>query len=93
MDIAEFEKLNREREKRGEPQFANPRNAAAGSVRQLDSSITASRKLHLACYGMGAIRGIDFRTQFEFIQWLKKARFPVPAVIKEARESSDAPRR
>jgi DNA ligase (NAD+) len=83
IDIAEFEKLNREREKKGDPLFANPRNAAAGSVRQLDSSITASRKLHLACYGMGAIKGIDFRKQFEFIQWLKKARFPVPAVITE----------
>jgi DNA ligase (NAD+) len=83
MDIAEFEKLNREREKKGDPQFANPRNAAAGSVRQLDSSITASRKLHLACYGIGALKGINFRTQFEFIQWLKKARFPVPAVITE----------
>jgi DNA ligase (NAD+) len=85
MDIKEFEKLNREREKKGDPLFANPRNAAAGSVRQLDSSITASRKLHLACYGMGAMKGSDFRTQFEFIQWLKKARFPVPAVIEEAR--------
>jgi len=40
IDIAEFEKLNREREKEGEAQFANPRNAAAGSIRQLDPSVT-----------------------------------------------------
>jgi len=82
MDIEEFEALNREREKKGETLFANPRNAAAGSVRQLDSSITASRRLHLACYGIGAVKGMDFKTQWEFIRWLEKARFPVPAVVK-----------
>ncbi|RJQ13582.1 MAG: NAD-dependent DNA ligase LigA [Nitrospiraceae bacterium] len=82
MDIREFEALNREREKRGEPAFANPRNAAAGSVRQLDSSITAKRKLYLACYGAGAMKGISFKSQWEFISWLRKARFPVPSMIK-----------
>ncbi len=82
MDIDEFEKLNNEREKKGESLFANPRNAAAGSVRQLDSSVTAARKLHLACYGIGAVKGIEFRKQWEFIKWLEKARFPVPTVVK-----------
>jgi DNA ligase (NAD+) len=85
MDIREFESLNRGREKEGEPAFANPRNAAAGSIRQLDSSITAQRKLCLACYGVGAARGISFKSQWEFITWLKKARFPVPALIKPVR--------
>ncbi len=85
MDIEEFEKLNKEREKKGESLFANPRNAAAGSVRQLDSSITAARKLHLACYGIGSVKGIDFKSQFEFTKWLEKARFPVPAVVKIAK--------
>lgn len=82
MDIREFEALNREREEDGEPAFANPRNAAAGSIRQLDSSVTAKRKLHLACYGIGYVKGVDFKSQWEFITWLKKARFPVPAIIK-----------
>jgi DNA ligase (NAD+) len=82
MDIDEFEKLNRERERRGESLFANPRNAAAGSVRQLDSSITAARKLHLACYGVGSFKGKEFKTQWEFIKWLGKTRFPVPAVVR-----------
>ncbi|MBI5056856.1 MAG: NAD-dependent DNA ligase LigA [Nitrospirae bacterium] len=82
MDIKEFEALNREREKVGEPAFANPRNAAAGSIRQLDSSITAKRKLHLACYGIGAAKGIAFKSQWEFIKWLEKARFPVPSMIR-----------
>ncbi|OGW36343.1 MAG: DNA ligase (NAD(+)) LigA [Nitrospirae bacterium RBG_13_39_12] len=85
MDIEEFEKLNREREGKGEPPFANPRNAAAGSVRQLDSSITSGRKLHLACYGIGAVRGMEFKSQLEFIKWLEKARFPVPAVVKNVK--------
>ena len=85
MDVEEFEKLNREREKNGEPLFANPRNAAAGSVRQLDSSITVGRKLHLACYGIGALKGLEFGSQWNFIKWLEKARFPVPAVIKRER--------
>jgi DNA ligase (NAD+) len=78
MDMADFNRLNAERERNGEPAFANPRNAAAGSVRQLDSSITASRRLHLACYGVGALEGISFASQWEFMQWLKEARFPVP---------------
>jgi DNA ligase (NAD+) len=79
IDIKEFEKLNKSREMSQDPLFANPRNAAAGSVRQLDSSITASRKLHMACYGIGATKGIDFKNQASFIEWLKKAHFPAPA--------------
>lgn len=85
MDIEEFEKLNKEREIKGDHLFANPRNAAAGSVRQLDSSITAARKLHVACYGIGYVKGIDFKNQWEFIKWLEKARFPVPAVVKNVK--------
>ena len=81
MDIDEFEALNKQREKQGEPSFANPRNAAAGSVRQLDSRITATRRLHLSCYGLGAIKGMAFSTQSEFMAWLKAARFPVPAAM------------
>ncbi len=79
MDIEEFEKMNREREQKGEPLFANPRNAAAGSVRQLDSSITEKRKLQMACYGLGAARGIEFASQKDFVAWLGRAHFPCPA--------------
>lgn len=82
MDLEEFEKLNSLRARKGEPSFANPRNAAAGSVRQLDSSITASRKLYLACYGIGTVRGIGFKSHSEFIKWLEESRFPTPATLK-----------
>lgn len=89
MDIDEFENLNKEREAAGEPVFANPRNAAAGSVRQLDSAITAKRRLNMACYGVGAMRGIAFKSQAELMAWLSSARFPVPRdfkVVKGANE-------
>jgi DNA ligase (NAD+) len=82
MDIKEFEALNMDREAQGEPAFANPRNAAAGSIRQLDSAITAKRRLHLACYGVGSVTGIDFKSQRDFIKWLEDYRFPIPLNIR-----------
>ncbi len=85
MDIRDFERLNRERLKREETPFANPRNAAAGSVRQLDSSITASRNLHLACYGIGKVTGKSFGSQSELIEWLKESRVPTPLSVTTAK--------
>jgi DNA ligase (NAD+) len=61
-----FQKLNREREEAGEPPFANPRNAAAGSLKQLDSRITAKRPLDICCYGFGAVEGASFSSHSEF---------------------------
>ena len=85
IDIAEFEILNREREKNEEPLFANPRNAAAGSVRQLDAAITEKRRLHMACYGVGAMKGIEFKSQVDLNDWLVHARFPVPLGFSSVR--------
>ncbi|MEW6108024.1 MAG: NAD-dependent DNA ligase LigA [Nitrospirota bacterium] len=85
MDLEEFENLNKQREQSGEPLFANPRNAAAGSVRQLDPSVTAARKLYLACYGVGRLKGGDFKSQSEFINWLKESRFPTPIKVNTAK--------
>jgi len=59
---AGFQRLNADRDERGEPRFANPRNAAAGSLRQLDSRITARRPLDAFCYGAGAVVGARFDT-------------------------------
>jgi len=68
MNIKDFEALNRERKKKGEPLFANPRNAAAGSLRQLDSSITAGRPLDIFLYAPGSVEGWRFSSQWEFLQ-------------------------
>ncbi len=68
MNIRAFEELNRKREKDGEPHFANPRNAAAGSIRQLDSNITAKRPLDIFCYGLGQVMGHSFETHWEILQ-------------------------
>lgn len=72
MSIAGFEELNREREAAGESLFANPRNAAAGSLRQLDSSITARRPLSMFCYGLGRCEGAVIRSQTELRACLSK---------------------
>ncbi len=71
----DFEELNKEREENGELPFANPRNAAAGSLRQLDSRITAQRKLQMISYGIGEIENISFKTHFEILESLKKLGF------------------
>lgn len=67
-----FERLNEERIKAGEPPFANPRNAAAGSLRQLDHRITASRPLDIFCHSHGMVQGIQFKTQWEFLDTIKQ---------------------
>ncbi len=72
MQIERFKELNRRREERGEPLFSNPRNAAAGSVRQLDSKITSERPLEIFCYGIGAVIGHTFKTQWEILQTFPK---------------------
>ena len=66
-----FRRLNEERARRGEPVFANPRNAAAGSLRQLDSRITAQRPLDIFCYGPGEIVGSSFETHWEFLETIR----------------------
>ncbi|HEV8344646.1 MAG TPA: NAD-dependent DNA ligase LigA [Candidatus Binatia bacterium] len=76
-----FQRLNREREEQGQPIFANPRNAAAGSLKQLDSSITAKRPLDIFCHGTGAVSGVTFATQMDLLKSLKEWGLkPVPLV-------------
>jgi DNA ligase (NAD+) len=72
-----FQKLNSRREEEGEPLFANPRNAAAGSIRQLDSSITASRELDMFCYGLGSIEGVEFKSHSESLEAMRAYGFKV----------------
>jgi DNA ligase (NAD+) len=74
-----FAELNEARTAAGEPAFANPRNAAAGSIRQLDPRITASRPLSIWCYGVGAHRGLDLRSHSAELDWLRERDFKVNA--------------
>lgn len=76
----DFKKLNEEREEEGLPTFANPRNAAAGSLRQLDPRVTASRPLRAFFYEIREVRGEDWslpRYQTQCLSWLKELGFPV----------------
>src|SRR2546428_5046991 len=76
MDRKGFEKLNDERKKQGLPLFANPRNAAAGSLKQLDPAIVAKRPLGIVLYGTGATEGVEIDVHSEIFPLLKKLGLP-----------------
>jgi DNA ligase (NAD+) len=71
LPLEAFAQLNEQRAQAGEPTFANPRNSAAGSIRQLDPQITASRPLSMWCYGVGASEGIEFESHWESLEWMR----------------------
>ncbi len=68
LPIAAFRRLNREREEAGQAPFANPRNAAAGSLKQLDPGVTAARPLDLVCHGAGEVVGLEAKTHWDMLQ-------------------------
>lgn len=78
MRLDDFQTLNRRITERGEEAFANPRNAASGALRQLDSSITAARPLVVTCYEVMALSGKGLPTHWEELDALSKWGFPVP---------------
>jgi len=67
LSLAAFQKINTDKEENGDPPFANPRNAAAGSLRQLDSRVTARRPLSFFCYAPGRVQGAEFSSQHDFL--------------------------
>lgn len=78
-----FERLNQQALEKGEKTFANPRNAAAGSLRQLDPKITSKRPLVLNAYGIGIAEGVDLpNTHYDRLQWLKTIGIPVNPEIR-----------
>jgi len=72
LPLQAFQRLNREREEQGQTTFANPRNATAGSLKQLDSTVTAKRPLDIFCHGMGEVAGASFSSHVEFLNALKE---------------------
>lgn len=72
IPIKAFEELNRQRAANGEMLFANPRNAAAGSLRQLDPRITAARPLDIFCHSVGQVVGYNFQTHWQFLETITR---------------------
>ncbi len=87
MNKGDFERLNKQREKTGEPLFANPRNAAAGSVRQLDSKITMSRPLNMYAYGIGRAEGRRFSNHWDSMQYLRELGFKISQYVELCKDA------
>src|SRR5438093_5316698 len=85
LPIKAFEELNDELRDKGQKTFANPRNAAAGSLRQKDPSVTASRPLRLWCHGVGAVEGRRFQRHSEILDDLKERGLPVDPNVRRVR--------
>ena len=77
MPRASFEALNRQQEQAGKPLFANPRNAAAGSLRQLDPTVAAQRRLDILVFNLQLAEGVSFQTHAETLDYLQKLKFKV----------------
>lgn len=91
MEKSRFFELNEEQEKQGEKAFANPRNAAAGSLRQLDPQITARRPLGLFAYNMGACSAPVAKTHMEFLEQLRQWGFEVNPLSRFLAHASEIP--
>jgi len=77
LPLAAFAHLNEQRAAAGQPTFANPRNSAAGSIRQLDPQLAASRPLSMWCYSVGEVGGMEFSSHRESLMWLREHGFKV----------------
>ena len=89
LPLEGFEQLNRQRLEKGEPLFANPRNAAAGSLRQLDSRITAKRSLAFFVYGIGDPDSVPCKSQQESLDFLRSVGFRVNPYVKKCSSVED----
>jgi DNA ligase (NAD+) len=89
MTHKSFAELNKRQEAEGDKIFANPRNAAAGSVRQLDSRITAKRKLHFFAYAWGEASELPKKTQWDMLQQFKKWGFVVNPLIRRCKTTEE----
>ena len=82
LPLAAFAQLNERRAAEGLPAFVNPRNSAAGSIRQLDPSVAASRPLRLWCYAIGHSEGLELADHHSALAWLRERGFPVNPEIE-----------
>ena len=89
MSLPDFAALNERRAEAGLSTFMNPRNSAAGTIRQLDPKLAADRPLSLWCYGVGATDGIAFEAHWDALRWLREHRFPVHPDVKKLGSEDD----
>jgi DNA ligase (NAD+) len=83
MSLPDFAALNERRAEAGLSTFMNPRNSAAGTIRQLDPKLAAERPLSLWCYQIGVTEGLSFSSHWEALDWLRGHRFPVHPDVKK----------
>ena len=82
MSLPDFAALNERRAEAGLSTFMNPRNSAAGTIRQLDPQLAAERPLSMWCYGIGSVEGLTLDTHWEALEWLRAHGFRVNADVK-----------
>jgi DNA ligase (NAD+) len=88
MSLSDFTALNERRAAAGLPTFMNPRNSAAGTIRQLDPQLAADRPLSMWCYAVGAVEGLRFESHWASLEWLRSRGFRVNGDVKRL-ESED----
>ena len=89
MSLSDFAALNERRAEAGLSTFMNPRNSAAGTIRQLDPKLAADRPLSFWAYAIGATEGISFAAHWDALQWLREHRFPVHPDVKKLRTEDE----
>ncbi len=89
MSLPDFAALNERRAEQGLSTFMNPRNSAAGTIRQLDPALAAERPLSMWCYGIGATEGLRFGSHWESLEWLRAHGFRVNGDVKRLRTEDE----
>ncbi len=89
MSLPDFAALNERRAEAGLSTFMNPRNSAAGTIRQLDPKLAAERPLSLWCYAIGVTDGLSFESHWDALQWLRAHRFPVHPDVTRLRTDEE----
>jgi DNA ligase (NAD+) len=89
MSLPDFAALNERRAEAGLSTFMNPRNSAAGTIRQLDPKLAAERPLSLWCYAIGVTEGLTLDAHWEALEWLRAHRFPVHPDVKKLTTEDD----
>jgi DNA ligase (NAD+) len=89
ISLQDFAEMNARLAASGERTFINPRNTASGAIRQLDSRLTAARRLQVLCYQVVTVEGVDLISQWQTIAYLRQLGFPVPNIARHFQQFAD----